>query len=484
MIVGTIADKSEGAMPNPDTHPLKSVSAKEIENNAVGNSIAYDHAAIIGDLNLDQKEYKSINITNSIINGNISFSGAVISDAANFNNTTFQRNVTFVGTRFIGPADFSNSNFDKISNFSNSRFDEGATFDYAAFNNDVDFTTTIFNKFGSFQDVRFEGMAEFFLSQFNGIYANFVSTNFLKDADFTSSQFDTFLSFRGTKMEKNADFHAAKFNDGVDFLNSTFLGYTRFYRCHFIEESIFRNTCFNDTADFKSARFDGPSFFDNARFSGRAIFDNVQFFGASDFTNAQFIKDFGMNSTKISTMSLDGAIFSAGSRLFLAKADVTRLMVKWSDIKDILSYDTSAYLSLVKNYRDMGTNDADDCYYQFRSVTMNLRGWGWPKILDILADITCGYGVKADRPVECSLLLVLTCTIILWAGNGLRSSIHKDTRTSLYDALYYCLAIFFTIPLPDLKPAGLYRYVPVTLRAIAWTLFALLIATLGKVMIK
>jgi hypothetical protein len=69
-------------------------------------------------------------------------------------------------------------------------------------------------------------------------------------------------------------------------------------------------------------------------------------------------------------------------------------------------------------------------------------------------------------------------------GNGLRHSADKEKRTSLYDALYYCLAIFFTIPLPDLKPAGRYRYVPVILRAIAWTLFALLIATLGKVMIR
>jgi hypothetical protein len=69
-------------------------------------------------------------------------------------------------------------------------------------------------------------------------------------------------------------------------------------------------------------------------------------------------------------------------------------------------------------------------------------------------------------------------------GNGLQHSTNKEKRTSLYDALYYCLAIFFTIPLPDLKPAGRYRYVPLILRAIAWTLFALLIATLGKVMIR
>jgi len=55
------------------------------------------------------------------------FSGAVISDVANFKNTTFQRNASFVGTRFIGPADFSNSSFDrprKLQRFPGS--DEGA----------------------------------------------------------------------------------------------------------------------------------------------------------------------------------------------------------------------------------------------------------------------------------------------------------------------------------------------------------------------
>ncbi len=132
----------------------------------------------------------------------------------------------------------------------------------------------------------------------------------------------------------------------------------------------------------------------------------------------------------------------------------------------------------------MGTSDADDCYYQFRSLTQDSRSWGWAKLLDALANITCGYGVKADRPVICSLFLVLASTFILWAGRGLRSPSNLEKKASLYDALYYSLAIFFTIPLPDLKPIGNYRYVPVTLRAIAWTLFALLIATLGKVMIK
>jgi hypothetical protein len=108
----------------------------------------------------------------------------------------------------------------------------------------------------------------------------------------------------------------------------------------------------------------------------------------------------------------------------------------------------------------------------------------WAKILDIMANIICGYGVRADRPVICSLFLILTCASFIYMGNGLRSQSHKDKRTSLHDALYYCLAIFFTIPLPDLKPEGKYRYVPVVLRALGWLLFAFLVATLGKMMIR
>jgi hypothetical protein len=483
MIGGVIVDASNNAMPN-NPGQFKMISAKDIQHDAASGPGIYDHVDIIGDLELQQNEYKSIKISDSIIEGNVSFSGSTFSDIVNFKNVKFQKNATFIGTTFDGPVDFSNSNFEKAVNFSDSRFNDGATFDYAYFNNDADFSTTRFDKFGSFMNASFAGEALFILSQFNGIYANFESTNFSKDVDFTSSQFNTFLSFVGGRIEKNADFHASKFTDVITFINSSFLGDTNFNRCHFYEESVFRRVYFNHTANFMSARFDGPSFFDGARFHDNASFDSVQFFGSSDFTNATFDRLIRMNSTKISTMSFDGATFNAKSKLFLAKADIIRLMVKWSDIHNILFYDTSAYLSLVKNYRDMGTSDADDCYYQFRRITQDLRSWGWAKILDIMAEITCGYGVRADRPVICSLFLVIACTLVLWAGNGLRSSIHKDKRTSLQDALYYCLAVFFTIPLPDLKPAGLYRYVPVTLRAIAWTLFALLIATLGKVMIK
>ena len=74
-----------------------------------------------------------------------------------------------------------------------------------------------------------------------------------------------------------------------------------------------------------------------------------------------------MNSTKIARMVLDGSAFGNGSRLYLAKADINRLIVSWSQIRDILSFDTAAYLSLIKNYKDLGqSNDANECYYEYR----------------------------------------------------------------------------------------------------------------------
>jgi len=183
-------------------------------------------------------------------------------------------------------------------------------------------------------------------------------------------------------------------------------------------------------------------------------------------------------------MVLNGCTFNKSSHLYLSKANINRFMVEWSLIKDVIGFDSSAYLSLVKNYKDMGLDAADDCYYQYRYLSQGSKSWGLSKILDMLACISCGYGVRPLNPIYCSLFLIALCTGILWRGNALRRPSHMDKRTELFDALYYVLAVFFTIPLPDLKAQGNFRYVAVFERALSWTLFALLIATLGKVMIK
>jgi hypothetical protein len=479
-----LANASESGKFDPCIYTHRVISAGEIQNAAANGPITYQDVNIVGDLKLSGDKYESFTIRNSTFDGNLSIKSANIMDKAIFNNVSFRKNANFTNTNFNGEADFSGSCFHGAASFNGSSFIDSATFDYATFDKDADFSVTVYEKFGSFYNVTFGGNTTFFMSQFDGSYANLENTTFAGKLNFIRSKFSAPLSLLYTKILKDADFHESKFIGGLNGRNLSFLGDAKFSRCHFYEESIFRNNYFNNSVDFSNCRFDGPSFFDNSSFRGNALFNGVQFYGSSDFTDARIDGDLGLNSSKISTMILDGVAFSPKSRLFLAKADVNKLMVKWSSIKDTFFFDASAYLSLVKNYRDMGTSDADDCYYQFRSLTQDNRNWGWAKVLDILAGITCGYGVKADRPVVCSLFLIIACTTIFWVGRGLRSPADREKKTSFYDSLYYCLAVFFTIPLPDLKPQGRFRYMPVFLRAISWTLFALLIATLGKVMIK
>lgn len=463
---------------------LVEIHAMDLENSGEGSAIIYDHIKLMGDLELNQPTYKSLKITNSIIEGNISAPGVSFNEKVDCTNTSFCKKATFFGANFGGEVDFSKSRFYGDANFSQSKFIEGATFDHNIFDRTASFSASEFDKFGSFYNSTFKGKAEFDLAQFNGAYANFESAKFMESANFGASQFNTYLSCANAKFTKIVDFHVTQFGFGSNFINATFLGSARFDKCKFVRDTEIRRAYFNKSANFSSALFDGPSFFDYTQFHRNAIFDSVQFMGPSDFSDAQFDKDLDMNSTKISTMVLDNATFNAESHLYLAKADISRFMVKWSMIKDILSFDGSAYLSLVKNYKDLGLSEGDDCYYQYRLLSQDSKIWSWSKIYDVLAQITCGYGVRPDRPVICSLFLIILCTSILFIGNGLRSPSNKDKKTPLYDSLYYCLAIFFTIPLPDYKPQGRYRYVAVFLRALSWTLFALLIGTLSKVMIK
>ncbi|MCX6719321.1 MAG: pentapeptide repeat-containing protein [Candidatus Taylorbacteria bacterium] len=484
LVTIAIVDISDSRMGNPDYPQYEVIAAEDIQAKINGSQVSYDQAYIVGDLDLANREFKSFRITNSVIEGNASFSNVIFSEKTEFKNTSFLKSALFYKTRFNGEAGFEKSHFYQAANFSESRFSDGATFDGATFEKQAIFLTAKFANFGSFNKAKFYGPAEFYLSQFDGIYANFGSTQFREKADFVGTQFTSFLSFVKSKMEKDADFHASTFSGGVNFGEMTCQGSARFDRSYFGKDSQFCSINFSNNADFRSVTFDESSFFKDTRFGGDALFDNAQFNSPSDFNGTRFGKDLAMNSTKISTMVFDGAIFNSSSRLFLSKADINRLMIRWELIKNILVYDSSAYLSLVRNYRDLGLSEAEDCYYQYRKITQDLKSWEPSKILDILAYITCGYGVRVERPLLCSLFVILGCMAALWIGDGLKHHAIKDQKTSIYDSLYYCLAIFFTIPLPDLKPVGRYRYVPVFLRALGWTLFALLIATLGKVMIK
>jgi len=477
------AGLSDAAEPAHSQPAYQEISAKDILVSANSSPVILNGVAVLGDLELNQSQYYPIKITNSLFNGNVSCGGIAFYEIVDFGNTTFLRDAVFNGTKFTREANFNNSRFLGSVSFNMSRFPEGGTFDYAYFREDADFANIWFDKFATFYNATFSQDAPFYLSQFNGAYANFEFTKFLKDVDFSGSSFNTYSSFEGAEVRGYADFHAMQFNNGANFYNSSFMGPANFGRAHFTMDSIFSNAYFNPDAIFLNAKFDGPTFFDNSHFSGDAVFDNAQFLAPAELSGARFERDLGMNSTKITKMVLDGAVFSEGSRLFLAKADINRLMVEWSAIEDILSFDTSAYLSLVKNYKDLGqSSDANDCYYEYRNINQMNKPLGASRFLDIVAWLSCGYGVRPHYALLCGAFVILLFSFVYWLGRGVQGFEDIHGRHLAIASLFYS-TIAFTANSKGLPFKGHYKYLGIAEGIIGWLLMALFLVTLGRLMI-
>lgn len=483
MLAIAVAGASENIPPEYSRISYQEIPSKAILADLNSSSLSYDHVVVIGDLNLDKPAYDSIKITNSIIRGNISCKGATLSNDVNFENTTFGRNAIFNDTKFLGAANFNNSRFYGTATFNTSRFPDGATFDYAVFNQTADFANAWFDKFGTFYNATFWGAAQFPLSEFNGAFINFGSSLFLEDADFSGDQFSAYAAFDDAGFRKKADFHGTKFTNGASFYGSSFLEAANFIRSHFIEDLIFSRARFHSSALFLNAKFDGSAYFNESAFGGDAVFDNTQFQGPADLSSVRFGGDLSMNSTRIAKMVLDDSAFNESSRLFLAKADISRFMASWSMIRDRLSFDTSAYLSLVKNYKDLGqSNDANDCYYEYRYLNQEHKPMGVSKFLDIVAWLTCGYGIRPHYALLCGVVLILVFALILLMGRGVDGFSSLNGWQLVLSSFYYSI-IAFTANSKGLPLRGHYRYLGIAEGIIGWLLMALFLVTLGRLII-
>ena len=101
----------------------------------------------------------------------------------------------------------------------------------------------------------------------------------------------------------------------------------------------------------------------------------------------------------ISTLLLDKAELADGSRIILNDTDISRFRARLDDIEDHVAWKPGAYLAL-ENYRRLG----------------------WSKIIDILAWLSCGYGVRPGYAVAWSLLTILCFSLVFWKGDGIRRS--------------------------------------------------------------
>ncbi|HPT19927.1 MAG TPA: pentapeptide repeat-containing protein, partial [Methanothrix sp.] len=424
-----------------------------------------------------------IRITNSVFQGDVICEGVTFQEEVDFENTTFMGDAVFNETKFMAAGNFNASRFLGEASFNMSRFPDGGNFDFAGFSGRADFANIWFDKFATFYDAGFEGDMIFPFSEFNGAYVNFESVLCLENVDFAGSQFNSYSTFAASRMEKNADFHAAKFQSGADFSDMQFIGQADFSRSHFIEDCIFSESQFGGYVGFPNAKFDGPAFMNDTVFGGVADFDNAQFLALTDMSNAAFSGDLKMNSTKVSKMVLDGSKFEDRSRLYLARADISRMMVDWDKIRDIISFDKSAYLSLIKNYRELGqTNDANDCYYEYRYLNQVNKPAGFSRFLDTVAWLTCGYGVRPHYALLCGMMVILIFAFIYWAGRGVEGFNDIHGRRLAIASLFYSI-IAFTANSKGLPFRGRFRYLGISEGIVGWLLMALFLVTLGRVMI-
>ena len=237
----------------------------------------------------------SIKITNSIIQGKVTFEefnfhgavdfrGTVFADEVSFKRSIFHQSSEFEGahfqevthfcgsmlvhhnlcppTHFIGPANFKKTVFEKYVDFSNVVFHKSAEFSRQ--NRQESFNSrSIFKGHTKFIGARFKSIAHFEACEFQDAQfgVEFGGASFKKEAYFQGATFDGYTNFLNTTFEEYTDFSNAKFSSekqGVGFAEANFSGYV----------TDFRNVLFNGTfANFRAAQFAGEFVsFRNAKF--------------------------------------------------------------------------------------------------------------------------------------------------------------------------------------------------------------------------
>jgi len=341
---------------------------------------------------------------NCIISGNLNLSELTIKRPVNFNNTIFSLSVNFADTKFEGFASFRGAVFKNDTNFTDSQF---------------------------FGCVKYETK---YVDIFGNISADFSDAEFNGKADFSSSEFKCDVFFRDGKFNDMADFGDAEFNGSTYFTNAEFNGDAYFWNNEFNQKATFYMAVFNGTANFGSRKFNFADF-TNAKFNDYAIFREASlsdacFIGAqfdkeAHFEGATFAGTFTVGTSFQDAWFKDIAFFNDAvfeNELELTRTRYSKLFIRWSSIQGSLAYDDTAYISLMKNFKDLGYyEDYDSCYFAYRKAHRD-QNWsavsGWEQVMRKTIDYPLewfyGYGTKPLNAFLWSLGIVITFFIYWW----------------------------------------------------------------------
>ncbi len=456
--------------------------------------VYYDNIQILGDLDLQSLPSGQVSSTFAITNStiiNASFAGITFTGDAVFWGSTFV-NASFEKASFVGQADFANSSFANGS-FSSASFAQPAFFSGAVFMDNISFVDSQFAKDAFFSGALFMANANFNYSNFES-YSYFPAALFLGDAIFSDVDFSGALDFSAAMIAGRASFFSSRFGSAV-FSNTVFSGPAHFGLASFSGLSSFGQAVFADEANFNLARFSQAAYFSEAEYQGLALFGLTKFEDIVSLQGARFDDDLNFKGASISTILLDKAKFASSSRIILNDTDFSRFKAHWFEIERHVVWDPGAYLSLVNNYHGLGwSDDEDDCYYQYRKMDQDHKEWGWSKVIDTLAWLSCGYGVRPSYAGVWSLIAILFFGLVYWKGDGIKKSakpLHEPAEmyavpgpVSLRNALFFSTMIFISRGPNEFLPVGKYRYYVILEGILGWLLLALFLVTLGRVMIR
>jgi uncharacterized protein YjbI with pentapeptide repeats len=459
-----------------------------------GEPVDYNHVIVTGDLNFSKASLQTVPGHFYLVNSTISkssFDGVTFAKDAVFWGTSVG-NASFDRASFLGLADFANTSF-QHSSFLGTSFAGPAVFDGAIFRDNTSFEDANFRQDTSFKETIFKGIADFNYSRFDS-YTYFSGAQFHQEALFSAVDFSGELDYSAAEFADRANFFQSRFN-AASFSEAVFSGPAQFGLAKFSGLSSFGEAVFASDAVFNLARFSDAAYFSGAEFRKDAFYGLTKFQDIASFQGAGFGGDLNFKGGSISTLLLEKAAFDRSTRITLNDTDFVRFKAHWKDVADHVVWDPGAYLALVSNYHGLGwSEDEDDCYYQYRNLDQSHKGWGPARAVDVLAWLSCGYGVRPGYAVAWALLTILAFALVFWRGDGIRRSAkplrepaEQDTvpeHVTFRNALFFSTMIFLSQGPIDFLPVGRHRYNVILEGILGWLLLALFLVTLFKVMIR
>jgi uncharacterized protein YjbI with pentapeptide repeats len=382
-----------------------------------GEDFEYDGKIIKGDLYIsgrkllkehvkrtEEEKASGLSEERKVINSQITITNSEIMGEVKLSNVSFSKPLNFTGTEFGGYANFAGAKFDE-ANFKSVKFGKGADFKAAKFCKDA-----------IFGNAEFVGNAKFRSGEFVG-EAKFWNVKFRANANFWNVKFGGIANFEDAEFRRNAKFWKAKFKNG-NFKRALVSGEAKFSEATFTEDAEFEKAKFGKNAEFDDAEFSKNVRFNNAQFTDNANFDKTCFNGSIDLTRIKF----------------------------------DRLYIYWDEIKDKLTYDDTAYILLIENFRNLVFfEDADNCYFQFRTERRKkTKKKDIKTILDIPLELLYGYGVRPMRVLASSFITIIFLTVFFYGLGGIVSygtaddAENESLNISIIDSVKFSSAVFLS----------------------------------------